>query len=140
MVLETVNFEKYLLCLEERDNMYKLIDFAELLDILDELLVFINADVKLPIELSLDYVMNNHGGCIKSSRTEMEVWFALRHLGKTVSGSKAVELTQEKVMKALAIKTINSKPDGFILDEFRSTLKAVYDFGIPACLQSTDLA
>lgn len=48
--------------------------------------------------------------------------FALRHLTDS-QGDDTYKLNQNKIMKAIALKMMNEKPDGFYLDEFVYALK-----------------
>lgn len=100
---------------------------------MDDLIVLINAKINNDDMVTIDSIMEVNDGIIKTKFTQNDTLFALRHLAE---GESELKLSYQLMQKAIALKVLDFKHDGYRLKEFVSVLKQAYVLGIPVHLQS----
>lgn len=105
-----------------------------LFDLLDELIILINGK-NLDSEVTVKMIAEANDGIIKSKYTETDILYALKHISDEWDG--AYRLNRAKIEKAIALRVLSFKPDGYRLSEFVSVLKSAFELGIPSNLTSS---
>mmetsp|Transcript_35715 Transcript_35715/g.54656 ORF Transcript_35715/g.54656 Transcript_35715/m.54656 type:complete len:222 (-) Transcript_35715:226-891(-) len=134
-ILSTLNYKHLLRIFEASDGCLSLMSQEQLFDIMGDLLVFLNSYLTDQSRISVQEVLDKNGGCIRTQFGEAEVRFGLAHLG-VEENPGVFQLKLAMVKRILAYQALSEKSDGFILHEFVTALRTVFDLGIPAPLES----